>query len=78
MEIVDKRGHYFKVVDMPRPLKALNGKVGITLEDEDGFRFTTESRNSEDYPRLLLCQINLNSVAGLQRLNVSKTIPLRG
>ena len=45
MEIVAKRGHYFKVVDMPRPLKALNGKVGITLEDEDGFRFTTESRN---------------------------------
>ena len=37
MEIVAKRGHYFKVVDMPRPLKALNGKVGITLEDEDGF-----------------------------------------
>ena len=45
VEIVAKRGHYFKVVDMPRPLKALNGKVGITLEDEDGFRFTTESRN---------------------------------
>tara|TARA_B100000963_G_C22455210_1_gene593031 strand:+ start:688 stop:912 length:225 start_codon:yes stop_codon:yes gene_type:complete len=45
MEIVGERGHYFRVVGEPKPLVTLNGKVGITLEDEDGFRFTTESKN---------------------------------
>ena len=45
VEIINKRGNYFKIVSEPKPLDALNGKVGITLEDDDGFRFTTESRN---------------------------------
>tara|TARA_B100000214_G_scaffold255609_1_gene188272 strand:- start:226 stop:453 length:228 start_codon:yes stop_codon:yes gene_type:complete len=45
IEIIGKRGNYFKIVSEPKPLDALNGKIGITLEDGDGFRFTTESRN---------------------------------
>tara|TARA_B100000945_G_scaffold316465_1_gene317446 strand:+ start:4295 stop:4519 length:225 start_codon:yes stop_codon:yes gene_type:complete len=45
VEIISKRGNYFKIVSEPKPLDALNGKIGITLEDDDGFRFTTESRN---------------------------------
>ena len=53
-KIISKRGQYFQVAGEPRVLKALGNKVGLTLADRDGYKFTTESKNARlitDAPR---------------------------
>ena len=45
VKIIAERGQYFQVAGEPRVLKSLGNKVGLTLIDKDGYKFTTESRN---------------------------------
>ena len=46
VKIIAERGQYFRVHGEPRVLKVLGNKVGLTLVDKDGYKFTTESRNA--------------------------------
>ncbi len=54
VKIIAERGKYFQVAGEPKVLQALNNKVGLTLVDRDGYKFTTESKNARlitDSPR---------------------------